>query len=1265
VVYNSSLLDNQATEGDMMREPARTSEWNGALDAAPRTDSLRAMLDPSMAPLFWRSERIGTPSVWWQHVPFAHWLMLQAMPRMLVELGTHSGVSYTAFCEAVLKGGLTTQCHAVDARGDGHAGQSPETYEEFRRYHDARFREFSTVFRCPFDEAVSRFPDNSVDILHIDGLHAYEAVLYDFQSWLPKLSDRAVVLFHGTNKRGEGYGVWRLWAELSQRYASFEFLHGHGLGVLAVGNRPPKAVAELCVLSDSVEVASVRARFAALGEQLAVETELRIFERDAREQIDAGITAAAHARVELEAARAGAARARRARSEAQAQVEQAKAAAASAAAHAAAIERSTVWQATRPLRLILGRFPRTRRFAHRMLRAGWWTVTFQLPRRLRERRLGRAGTYAQWVLEHDTLNDDDRAAIREHIARLARRPLISIVVPVHNTNEKFLREMIDSVRQQLYPEWELCLADDASTEPHVGRALDEYAALDPRIKVVKRQTNGHVCVATNTALELATGEFVALLDHDDLLSERALYEIAVELDAHPQADVLYSDSDNIDANGQRSAPYFKTDWDPDLMLGHNMVSHLGVYRRSLLEQLGGLRPGLEGSQDYDLMLRAAELVAPERIRHVLAVLYHWRHDGSSPTFSESSLDRCVLAARRAIRHHLERRGTRARVEPAPKTLSFTRVVYPLPERPPLVSVIVPTRDRADLLARCAEGVLNRTDYEPLELIVVDNDSKEPETLELLERLVNDSRVRVVRHGGAFNFAALNNDAVREARGEIVVLLNNDIEVTSSLWLQEMVSHALRPEVGAVGAKLLYPDRRVQHAGVVLGVGHGAGHFFHGADGDGPGYFGFLALTRRVSAVTAACMALRRSTYLEAGGLDETNLPVAFNDVDLCLRLGERGYGVVWTPHAELRHLESASRGADSDGERLARLQRDADYLRQRWRALLDTDPHYNLNCSIKEAYFEPGFPPRRPKPWLPFKKQTAAVSTPATREQTLLGDLNRSSRIVEIGPSYNPIAPKAHGWKTTTVDHATRAALTEKYRGHPGVDVDRIEEVDCVWISGSLADAVPAHLHGTFDAFIASHVIEHTTDLVGFLDTAATLLANTGIVILAVPDKRYCFDYFRPLTTTGDVLDAHAARRSRHTRRNLFNHLAYVVKNDGAGAWGQSPVNELEFFHSIEEAAAAFANASDGAESPYVDSHAWQFTPASFELLLLELARIGETDWLVDQITPATGCEFFVRLRRGGGCATAALTVPELQARRLALLKRILLETREQIDLIL
>jgi SAM-dependent methyltransferase len=284
------------------------------------------------------------------------------------------------------------------------------------------------------------------------------------------------------------------------------------------------------------------------------------------------------------------------------------------------------------------------------------------------------------------------------------------------------------------------------------------------------------------------------------------------------------------------------------------------------------------------------------------------------------------------------------------------------------------------------------------------------------------------------------------------------------------------------------------------------------------------------------------------------------------------------------------------------------------------------------------------------------------RADKLVACIDRSARIIEVGPSFNPIAPKADGWNTITVDHTTRAALTDKYRGHPGVDVDRIEEVDFVWSSGSIADVVPADLRGTFDAVIASHVIEHTPDLLGFLDSAATLLAPDGVVILAVPDKRFCFDYFRPLTTTAQILEAHVERRSRHTRCIAFDHVAYVVHNGGTGAWGQEPIQDLGFFHSLRKAGEIFSSFNADLNLPYNDFHAWQFIPASFELLMLELGRLEQTDFRIEQISPASGCEFHVWLRRGGKAAAAALTEVQLDTLRLELLKRTLLETREQID---
>lgn len=575
--------------------------------------------------------------------------------------------------------------------------------------------------------------------------------------------------------------------------------------------------------------------------------------------------------------------------------------------------------------------------------------------------------YRDWIQAYDTLSDIDRDAIRAHIDRLSERPLISVVMTAYRSDEFLLHEAVSSVRAQLYPHWELCIADDGSPGETTWRALTALAAEDPRIKIVRREANGGIAAATNSALALATGAFVAFLDHDDLLAERALYEVAAELDAHPDADLIFSDEDKIDEKGRRSQPHHKTDWNAELMLGVNAVNHLTVIRRSLLSELGGLREGFDGAQDHDLVLRAAERATPARIRHIPWVLYHWRWQGKQGSFSRARADECAAAALRAVDDHLRRTGQAGSVEITPGAQRWLRVRRGIPAPKPLVSVIVPTRDRADLVAQCAEGVLRRTAYDPLELLVVNNGSEEPATHALFDRLRQDPRVRILDAPGPFNFSALNNLAATEARGEVLVLLNNDISMIAPDWLDEMVAHALRPNVGAVGAKLYYPDRTLQHAGVVLGVGdvpqRVAGHLYAGAGSNHPGYQGHLVLPRNVSAVTAACLAIRKAVYRSVGGMDAEALPVAFNDVDLCLKVRAAGYDIVWTPHAELFHHESASRGSDLAPEAAARFQREVQAMRDRWGPVLDSDPFYGPVFDKRFTNYRLGEPPGRGAPW--------------------------------------------------------------------------------------------------------------------------------------------------------------------------------------------------------------------------------------------------------------------------------------------------------------
>ncbi len=640
-----------------------------------------------------------------------------------------------------------------------------------------------------------------------------------------------------------------------------------------------------------------------------------------------------------------------------------------------------LWASVRPAFVALLEQSRARPWLHRPIhalavKASGHSVASRFIKAVLEEHYLTAHEYGDWIARHDTLSAADRAGIASHIARMRAPPTLSVVMPVYDTDEQLLRAAIASVRDQLYPHWQLCLADDASPGDRVWAILQAAAAEDPRIRITRRPVNGHISAASNSALALATGDFIALMDHDDLLAEHALYEMAAEIEAHPDAELIYSDEDKIDEAGLRFEPHFKTDWNPELLLGQNMITHLAVIRRDVMTRLGGLREGFEGSQDHDLALRAAELIPPDRIRHVPAILYHWRQRTQGRSFSETELDRCQDAARRAVEEHLARTGAAgAVVEPLAGTAAYLSVKRALPSPPPLVSIIVPTRDRPELLKRCIEGVLKHTAYAPFELIIVDNDSVEPATHALFRKVTQDPRVRVLPSPGPFNYSAINNRAVAQARGEIILLLNNDVAVIEPGWLGEMVAQAARPEVGAVGAALLYEDGRVQHGGVILGVGGTppvAGHLYSGARSLTKSYFNHLQLARTVSAVTAACLALRKSVFLEAGGFDEENLAVAFNDVDLCLKIGALGYQLIWTPRATLIHLESASRGLDTRPAQADRVRAEVSHMRARWGAVLDADPFYGPNFDKAHVDYRLASPPTRSRPWLRAATPTAA-----------------------------------------------------------------------------------------------------------------------------------------------------------------------------------------------------------------------------------------------------------------------------------------------------
>ncbi|MBB3258038.1 glycosyltransferase involved in cell wall biosynthesis [Paraburkholderia bannensis] len=565
------------------------------------------------------------------------------------------------------------------------------------------------------------------------------------------------------------------------------------------------------------------------------------------------------------------------------------------------------------------------------------------------------GGYTKWVQAFGTLSETERDAIRVDIGTLASTPLISVVMPVYNPRIDWLREAIESVRAQLYDNWELCIADDASTDSQVGDLLDEYRSKDSRIKSVRLPINGHISAASNGALELATGEWVAFLDQDDLLAEHALFEVVSAIGHTPAARIIYSDEDKIDEAGLRSDPYFKSEWNPDLFYSHNFFCHLSAYKRSLISEIGGFRIGFEGAQDYDLALRCIERTAATEIHHIPRVLYHWRAHSSSTASQVEIKSYALDAGRRALQEHFARRGIAAEIE---NDGVAYRLRYRLPDVLPLVSLVIPTRNSLHLLQRCIESILKKTTYSPYEILIVDNGSDDPSTLRYLRKLADEKQIQVIRDDEPFNYSRLNNLAARHARGAIFGLVNNDIEVITPDWLSEMVSHAARPEIGCVGARLWYPDDTLQHAGVVLGIHDIAGHVHRFFPQGHPGARGRASVIQAFSAVTGACLVVRKDVFEEVGGLNERELAITCNDVDFCLRVQAAGYRNIWTPYAELYHHESATRGHDDTPEKCIRTAREVAYMKQMWGDLLHNDPAYNPNLTLEAEDFGYAWPPR-------------------------------------------------------------------------------------------------------------------------------------------------------------------------------------------------------------------------------------------------------------------------------------------------------------------
>ncbi|NUN64582.1 glycosyltransferase family 2 protein [Pseudanabaena biceps] len=547
--------------------------------------------------------------------------------------------------------------------------------------------------------------------------------------------------------------------------------------------------------------------------------------------------------------------------------------------------------------------------------------------------------YSKW-LNKNFPREADFLKMAEILEIFSYKPVISIIMPVFDSSEQILRETIKSVINQVYPYWELCIAD-ASANYYVNSVLQEYVAKDSRIKIVSKTEDGNISQPFNSALDIASGEFIALLAHDDLLTRDALYEVALLLNRHPQADMIYSDEDKLLEDGSLSDPFFKPDWCPDSLLSRMYTANLGTYRRSIVTNIGGFRAGYEGSQDYDLVLRLTEKT--ENIFHIPKILYHSRfypHPKSNNSYNDD--------AQKAIADALQRRNESGKVIPISDGYHIVR--YDIRDFK-LVSIIIPTKNLGKILNKCLISIFDKTQYPSYEVLVIDNGSDERETLEILNywKLKEPNRFRCEKLDIPFNYSKINNYAANLAKGEYLLFLNNDTEVITNDWIEAMVEQAQRTSIGAVGTLLLYPDNTIQHAGVILvyGVaGHSHKNYSYGSDG----YFKQIQTINNYSAVTAACLMCRREVFEAVGGF-EKKLAVEFNDVDFCLKICKLGYRNVYLPHVVLYHYESKSRGLDNTPEKLERSVREIEYMKCKWKEFIDRDPCYSPNLTRQSEDF--------------------------------------------------------------------------------------------------------------------------------------------------------------------------------------------------------------------------------------------------------------------------------------------------------------------------
>jgi O-antigen biosynthesis protein len=975
---------------------------------------------------------------WHKHFSFAFDLIRCLKPKLLVELGVHKGDSYFCFCESIKLLSLDTKCYGIDTwEGDQHSGlYSDSVYEEVLNYNESFFSSNSYLVRDCFEKAIDNFNNSSIDLLHIDGCHAYNAVSEDFNSWIKKVKTNGIVMLHDINIRHGDFGVWKLWEELKEDYPSIAFDFGCGLGVI-LNNRTKKKFSigkylvkesAMSFISNAYSISFDKKNFENKLKNLNLknkknksqfnkdienlnlknkENESQIYEEVKDLKIENQELTEKNSYLsakclkyestneklihknnqiikELEDANVNFVEIKKNFNKVNISYKLLNNGNNLLADKVKRMQNSLSWRLTSPFRFFrrtckaflkakdqddfdpefyLSLYPDVRnQFGSDYKKAYWHFKNFgkREGRACNALRLkqSKSGEYSNWIKKYDSLDFKSISALKLLNSHISKQPIISIILPVYKTKLVLLEKAICSVLNQIYGNWELCIIDDFSNDNSITKLIESYVAKDKRIKFRQLSENSNISAASNEGIKLATGDFIAFLDHDDELRMHSLLHIAEAVNKYPNIKLIYTDEDKIDEKGNRMDPFFKSDWNPDLILSQNYICHLLCIDRQILDSVDGFDDALSGCQDWDLVLRVTEHINQDQIFHIPKILYHWRKTEDSTSTDIQSKDDIVSTSIKCVDNCIKRRSIDARIDIVREGMNYFHIMRELPSKPPSVSILIPSRDNQKLLKNCVDSIIENTDYENFEIIIIDNDSKKIETKIYLDSLKLNDWIRVIQFKGEFNYSKINNFGVQQSDSEVILLLNDDTEIISPFWLTQLVSNCTREEIGCVGPKLLYPNKKIQHAGIVLGIGGVAGHQGKGEDANSTVNFSRFNLSQNCSAVTGACLAVRRKLYLKVGGLDGKNLKVAFNDVDFCIRISQLGFRNLYLASVSIFHHESFSRGSDLHGDNKIRFAREIEYMEKKWNSVIKSDPYYNPNLTIMREDFSLSFPPR-------------------------------------------------------------------------------------------------------------------------------------------------------------------------------------------------------------------------------------------------------------------------------------------------------------------